>query len=350
MASPIPVGAFHVSRATLAATLDFQEVARNNTQMDAALAQATALTEAFLHRGFFPWSGTRTFDWPTRDNPVSWRLRLNDNELISLTSASSGGTALTPASLLLYPQTGPPYTYIETSLSANDVFQAGNSWQNAVSITGFWGYSRATRAVATLGATITGSQTTLTVSDSSQLGAGHVILLDNEYMVVRGLTSLTTTQTLQTPLAASAAGTAVVVTNGAAYAIGETILLDAEQMLIVDIASNTLVVKRARNGTVLATHTGSTVFSPRTLTVDRAACGTTAATHTIGASVALHVVPYATQALTLAEASWIYLQGAQGWMMASNNSDRNVGSLGILDDLRRQAQRAVGRKMRQRAV
>jgi hypothetical protein len=374
MATPIPVGAFHVSRQVLARTLDFQEVARNNVQMDSALFSATAMAEGYLHRSFFPWYGTRYFDWPARENPVSYRIRFDDNELISLTAASAGGTALDPTALLPYPSHGPPYTWVETSLGGNDVFGAGDTHQDAVALTGYWGYRRDTQAIGTLVATITNSQTTLVVSDSSQIGVGNVILVDSEYMVVRRVSSLTSGQTLQTPLLASAAGTAVAVSTGSAFFVGEVVTLDAEQMLILDITGNSLLVKRAWNGTVLATHTGSTIYVPRTLTVDRAACSsaeqdypgllypavdlypsatTPAAAHTAGATIALHVVPPAVQALCLAEASWLYMNHAQGWQVAPGTTTRattQLAGLAILNDLRANAMRAVGRKGRQRTV
>jgi hypothetical protein len=350
LVSPIPAGAFHASRQDLARSLDFQEVARNTDAMDRALSEATALVESELHRGFFPWIGSRSFNWPDADNDISYRIRLNDNELISLTSVVAGGTTLTASHVLLYPTTGPPYTSIETSLAFSDVFKAGSTWQNAVVVTGTWGYRATTRAATTLVGTITSGATTLVLADSSTLGVGDVLLLDSEYVVVRGLSLATTGQTLQTPLTASAAGTSVAVTTGSAYVIGETITLDAEQMLVVDIAANTLIVRRAWNGSVLATHTGSTIFAPRTYTVDRGACGSTAAAHTTGITVYQHTVPAAVEAVCLAEASSLYEQHASGWQMASKSSDRNAGSLGMLADLRANARRAVGRKGRQRSI
>lgn len=358
MVSPIPVGAFHVSRQKMARTLDYQEVARNNAMIDRALAQATANSEAFLHRGFFPWIGTRRFDWPDyQDNPRYYRLRLNGDELISLTAASAGGSTLTPGLLQLYPDAGPPYDVIETLVSGSQVYQSGNSWQDALLFTGKWGYQDTTRTVGTLGSSITNSATTLTLNASSELGVGDVIQVDSEYMVITGLTNVTTGQTLQTPLTASAAGTAVAVTTGSSFNVDEIITLDAEQMLVQDIAGNTLIVKRAFNGTVLAAHTGSTIYAPRSFTVTRNACvavdqPTTAVSHTSGANIKLHIVPSSVQALTLAEASWLYTGHAGGWNIA-NNTSRNVPSiegLQVLQDLRQTARTAVGRKNRQRAV
>ena len=64
---------------------------------------------------------------------------------------------------------------------------------------------------------------------------------------------LATGQTLQAPgLTDRANAETVPVTNGAAIAVGETILIDAERMLTVDIAGNNLIVKRGFDGSTLA--------------------------------------------------------------------------------------------------
>lgn len=353
MASPIPPGAFHASRQKLARMLDFQEVARNDVQLDDALRQATANVEGYLHRGFFPWRGTRSLDWPSRDHDFSYRIWLNDNELISLTSVVSGGVTLNIANVLPYPNTGPPYNAIETSYATSSVFQTGSTWQNSLVLTGLWGYQSTTSAAGALALAVNASVTTFILDNASKIGVGDVLLVDSEYVVVTALTSSTAGQTLQTPLLASAAGTAVAVTTGSAFAVGEVITLDSEQMLIIDITANTLVVKRAWNGTVLATHTGSTIFAQRAATVTRGACGSTAASHLLAASLALHVIPPSVQALTLAEASWIYAGHSAGWQVAPGTTNRattQLAGLEVMQDLRRNASRVAGRKGRRRAV
>jgi hypothetical protein len=65
--------------------------------------------------------------------------------------------------------------------------------------------------------------------------------------------------TVDSPLSATA--TAVNVTNGADFAIGQTVLVESEQMLITNIAANVLTVRRALNGTTGATHALSTAIS-----------------------------------------------------------------------------------------
>lgn len=67
-------------------------------------------------------------------------------------------------------------------------------------------------------------------------------------------------------------GTSVTVTAGTDFAIGQTIVIDSEQMLITGISSNTLTVARGLNGTTAATHSAVTVYILRwPAAVERAA-------------------------------------------------------------------------------
>jgi hypothetical protein len=95
----------------------------------------------------------------------------------------------------------------------------------------------------------------------------------------------------------------VPVASGSAFAVDEAILIDAERMLITDIAGNNLIVKRGWDGTVLAPHTtGAHVYAPRSLAVRRAVLGTIASTHTLGTAVARWDPPGPVNQLTIAEA------------------------------------------------
>jgi hypothetical protein len=65
--------------------------------------------------------------------------------------------------------------------------------------------------------------------------------------------------TVDNPLSATA--TAVNVTLGADFAIGQTIIIETEQMVITNIAANVLTVRRGLNGTTGATHALNTAIS-----------------------------------------------------------------------------------------
>jgi hypothetical protein len=344
--------ATYCTREDVLSTLQQLAQPRAYPQIDRAIETATENIDQRCNRTFLPYTAQLYFDWPDRSSSArSWRLWLDANELISATTVTSGGTAIT--SYLLEPQKyGPPYTHLEIDLRSSQGFSAGPSEQRAISITGLWGYADTTQAAGALsGAVVSTSATALTVSDGSLVGVGDLLLIDTERLVITGRSQVSTGQTLQTPLTASAAGTSVVVTTGSAYHVGETILLDAEAMAIVDIAGNTLLVERSVNGTVLATHTGSTIYSPRTLSVIRGANGSTAATHLDAAAIRRNTVPSQIRSLAVAESLVEVQQGLAGYARTAGSGDnaRTIGSGPGLNDLRDQVGGLI-RSARIRAV
>jgi hypothetical protein len=150
---------------------------------------------------------------------------------------------------------------------------------------------------------------------------------------------------------ASNADVSLTVTDGTKYTAGETLLLDSERMLVVDIAGNVLTVKRAWDGSALATHSGAEVYAPRSLTVTRGALGTTAATHLNGAALSRWTYPGLVTELNIAEAINTFLQKTSGYARTVGEGDnqRNASGAGLAD-IRARAYAAHGRKARQRAV
>lgn len=352
MTSNTPTGAYYASVQEMQATLDFNESAYNTFQIKSALAQATDLTDAYLHRTFFPFIETRKKDWYPEGPATPWRLWLDGSEVISISSFSSGGVVIPPANYMLEPNaSGPPYDRIEVNIGTNSVLQSGSTWQQAVSITGTWGYTDRVDAAGTLAASIvSASATTMTVSDSSRVGVGNLCLVDSEYVVVTDRALTTSSQTLQSALTALNSNNTVAVTTGSAFNAGETITLDSEQMLILAISGNNLLVRRAYNGSVLAIHSGSTIFVPRLYTISRGQCGSVAATHSNGATVSVQWIPPAAKALCVANAGWLYQSNASAWQTATGDNPRGQFSLKHLADLRTQAESLVGRSGRTRHV
>lgn len=80
----------------------------------------------------------------------------------------------------------------------------------------------------------------------------------------------TSTATLSGSLNAST--TSVTVSSGAAFAAGQVIEIDSERMEIQSIATNTLTVERAVNGTTAATHSGGAAIRVATFPVIAEAC------------------------------------------------------------------------------
>ncbi len=342
----------YATRELVKRALDSAETARTNAQIDRALEAATESIHGLCHRQFYPWTGTKTFDWPDEQMGTSYRLWLDANELVSITSLVSGGAAVT--GYFLEPQRyGPPYNRVEIDLSSSAAFGGGSTPQRDVAITGVWaGCPVNETTAATLAAAVSSTTaTTINVTDSSVIGIGDIIRVDSERMLVTGKRSLTTGQTLQADLTASAGATTVAVTSGAAFAVDETILLDAETMLVVDIAGNNLIVKRAWDGSVLAAHSGSTIYAPRTLVVERGALGTTAATHSTGATVARFDPPPLVRRLAIAEALVQLGLESSGYARTSRSGDgQQRQSYDAIGDLREQVYTAHARKTRLRVV
>lgn len=347
------MGIWYCTREDVKSALDSAETARNNTLVDRAIEAASRTVEGSLHRKFYPQVDTRYFDWPNSQYARSWRLWLDSDEIISVTSVTSGGTTITAADYFLEPaNSGPPFRSVDIDLASNSAFSSGDTPQRSIAITGTFGYNDDTTSVGTLAEALDSSETGVDVSNSALIGVGSLLLVGSEYMNVTGKALLDTgAESSASALAAQMNVTTVPVDNGALVNAGEVITLDSERMLVLDVAGNNLIVKRAYDGTVLAAHTSATVYAPRTLTVERGAVGSTAAAHDTAAAVAAHVVPGPVRTLTIAEAIVILQQESGGYAnpQGSGSSTRPQTGVG-LDGLRYQAYTTHGRKARIRAV
>lgn len=345
--------ATYCSREDVKAALDFKEAARNNTQIDRAIEAASIAVDALCHRKFYPEVATKYFDWPNYQYARSWRLWLDANEVISVTSLVAGGTTISSSDYFLEPANyGPPYSHIEIDLSSSAAFSSNSgTHQRSVAITGTFGYNHTHSVVASAAEAINASETQIDVNDSSNVNVGDLFEIDDEHMICVEKSMLTTGQTLQTPLTASMNDNTVAVATGGQFHVGETLLLDSERMLIVDIAGNSLTVRRSWDGSTLAAHTGSTIYAPRTLTMIRGAQGSTAASHLNGADVEKVVVPALIRQLAIAEAVNMLLQESNGFARTSSGESNNPADIGRgLQGLRDLAKREYGRKVRIRGV
>lgn len=357
MAITTPV---YCTREDVKNALDLKETARSNAAIDLAIRAATDSVEALCHRHFYPQLATKYFDWPDQ-YARSWRLWLDEAELISLSSLSSGGVTIPPSNYLLEPnRTGPPYNRIEINISSSSAFGGGATTQRDITAVGLFGHSNTEAPAGTGAAAANSAATSIDVSDSSAIGVGQILRIGTERLIVAERSMKTTGQTLQTPIDAQQKTVIVAVTNGSLFAVGEVLLLDAERMLIVDIAGNNLIVKRAWDGSVLAAHTGSTIYASRTLTVVRGALGTTAAAMAQGDPIVAWQAPGLVRQLATAEAVVDLLRASSGYAAQTGvgSQSRTVGGgqavrtapgVGI-GDLRDQVYAALGRKARTRAV
>lgn len=352
------MGVWYATREEVKAALDVKETARNNAAVDRAIESASRGVESLCHRVFYPTVATRYFPWPNYQRARPWRLWLDADELVSVTTLTSGGTVIAASDYFLEPANlGPPYTSIEIDLDSSAAFGGATTFQRSVSVLGvFSGCPADTEPAGTLAAAITDmTGTSVTVSDSASIGVGSLIKVDSERMLVTGKTSLTTGQTVQSvALTASAANESLIVTTGSAFTVGEVVTVDAERMLVVDITSNTLTVKRAWDGSTLAAHnTGVTIYAPRTLTVTRGALGTTAATHLNAAAIVRAAYPGPIRELTIAESVSSLVLERSGYQPSGSGKAATEASLDRspgLPNLRKMVKSNYGRNIRMRAV
>ncbi len=356
---PAPATREEVKRA-----LDVNYTARSDAQVDRAIEAARDSVEGLLHRRFYVADETNKWDWPNFQRAYPWRIWFDEKELADVTVnvpvVTSGGN-LIPASAILWGpwNYAPPFRWLELDRSQSFSFGQGSTPQQDVHIAGTYGYWIKTAPAGLLAASISStSATAIQVSNSAALGTGDELVVDSERMLITDRAMITTSQTQQGSgvSTASMADQALAVTTGSAYNVSEVLLLDSERMLITDIAGNSLTVKRAYDGTTLATHSGATIYAPRQLTVTRGDFGTTAATHSSSAPLAIYVVPALVKELGVAE-SLVYLgqeikgyAGASAAMSAPTGQQKEPVPGPGLPDLRDRCYARHGRQMRQRVV
>ncbi len=345
---------WYCTREEVKGALDYKETARNNAQVDRAISSASRSIEGLLNRKFYPTVGVRYKNWPNSQYARTWRLWLDEDEVISVSSLASAGNVVGASDYFLEPANdGPPYTYIELDLDSDAAFGGASTHQRSVAITGVFGYRADSTTAGLLAEALDSSETDVTVTNSAIIGIGDLIKVEDERMVVTGKSMITSGQNLQTQLAASNANDLVAVVTGSSYNVGEIILIDSERMLIIDIAGNNLVVKRAWDGSTLAAHnSATTIYVSRVLTVERGVLGTTAATHSDTTPITKHVVPGLVKQLCIAEAINYLLQESSGFARAIRSDDtagRDFYGKG-LQTLRDQAYTTYGRRARIMAV
>ena len=341
----------YVTREAVKSALDVKQTARSDAQVDRAIAAASRAVESRLRRRFYPETDTRYFDWPNSSSRTPWRLWLDANELISVTTLVSGGTTISSSNYFLRrcdDRDEPPYDQLQLDIGTDAVFDTGDSHQRNIAITGVFGHSADEESAGSLAEALDDSEVELDVTDSSLIGVGDLLKVGSERMIVTGKAMLDTGVDIDAADSLTATQNDVSITlstTTGAPAVGEVILIDSERMLVVDAAGAVLTVKRAWDGSVLASHAaGASIYAPRTLVVSRAVLGTTAASHDSGTAVLRHVPPALVTELALAYALNNLLQAQSGYarMVGEGDSAREASGRGIRA-LEKDAFRAHGR-------
>lgn len=339
---------------------DTKDSAGRNDQIDRAIAGAADTVDELTRRSFAPWYGTRYFDWPSGQYGRSWRLWLDENRLVSLTSVQLRGTA-SPIDLgyfLLEPQTsGPPYNRIEVDISVGGpsaTFGGSRGTQRAVMVTGLWGHTDERVGATTLVASVSGSSGSvgLRVRDSAAVGVGDLLWVEGERMLVENRAYESTGVTLSATLAQQNNATVVGFDQAGEIRPGETLMIDGEKVLVEEAWGSSALVKRAQEGTPLAAHSvGAAVYAPRLLTVKRGQAGSTAVGHTAGVAIEKQVYPALVRQLAIAEAQVNLAQetASFGRTIGSGENARESSGKG-LKDLRLSVVEAFGRQARKAAI
>jgi hypothetical protein len=352
------MGIWYATREQVKSSLEIMETSRSDALVDAKLEASSRSLEGLLHRRFYPERRTVKFDWPNNSSAPTWSQPLGDNELITVEILTSGGTVIAPTDFYLSRgdyRDEPPYSSIEIDLSTSAAFSGGDTFQRSNVVLGQYGYNDVRETAGALIALIASAADTMAyirpIDGMLNVGVGSVLNVDDERMVVVGRRMYNTTQILQTPMTASQADNILAVPDGTLFAVGETVLLDAERMRVDDIAGNNLIVDRAFDGSALDAHAGSTVYASWAFNVIRGALGSTASAHNSATTVYAQVYPGLINELCIAETVVMLEQNSSGYarLVGSGNNAREGTGKG-LEDLRAAAYTAFGRKLRSAAV
>ena len=280
---------------------------------------ATQHIENILGRRFIPETAAKLYRWPSQNGRGGYVLKFPDDDLLAVTLLQAKAQDTTPTTIVAAdyfkePANDPPYGSIEIDLSSSAAFEPGDTPQRSISVAGRWAYCEDTEAAGALAEADDGSETGLDVSDSSLIDVGNTILIGTEAMFVSAKGSLDVGTNTNAALTQDKAGTTVAVVDGTKVKAGEIITVESERMLVESVSGNSLAVKRAYDGSVLASHlTNQDIYAPRTMTVVRAVNGTTAAAHNDATAITKYAPPGDIEEYCRARAIFHHEAGKSGW-------------------------------------
>ena len=333
---------WYTSREALKDALDIVGIHRNRA-IDRTIEAVCREIDRACHRWFIPRTQTRLYRWPPHHNGPSYMLWL-DADLLSITTLQSQAQDSSPTTIaatdyFLEPANEDRFNRVEIDLSSSAAFQSGNTPQRSISIAGSWGWSSDTDSAGTVDDSggISASDTTLVVSNASLIDVGDTILVESEQIFVsdRDFAARGSILTNDASITASQANVSITVDGAHGIVAGEVIRLDSEMMYVVSVSGNVLTVIRAWDGSLLAAHANDlAVHINRTLTIERGANGTTAATHADTTAITKYVVQADIREWALAEAIAKLSQERAAWgrtigsgESAKELTGRDLGSL-----------------------
>ena len=274
--------------------------AQFNPVIDRVIEAASRDVDRWTRRHFLPKTQTRLYRWPQPRPGLATVLWL-DQDLLSVSTLqtqaqNASPTTISSSDYFLEPNNPEPdgntrYNRIEIDLSSTAAFESGDTPQRSISVLGSWGWGNTTASAGTVDDSggISSSDTALIVSDASTIDVGDTLLIDSEQIFVADRTFAARGSVLLnmgSNLAATNATVTVTLDGSHGIVAGEVIRLDSEQMFVVSVSTNDLTVIRAWDGSVLASHNDDVaIHVNRTLTIERGLNGTTAASHSDSAAI-----------------------------------------------------------------
>lgn len=171
------------------------------------IEQASRRIDKWCDRRFYPRYATRYLDFQS-----SYNLLL-DEDLLDVTTLSSGGTEVADTDYYLYPLNTYPKWKIEVDQSTTSIMNYSNTHQKAVTVVGTWGWHNDwdsawddSQDTVQDAAGLTAAATTITVGDadgedingfSPRFSPGQLLKIESEYVQVTGVSSSADTLTVR---------------------------------------------------------------------------------------------------------------------------------------------------------
>jgi hypothetical protein len=333
--------------------------------VDRVIEASSRDVDRWTRRHFIPKTQTRVYRYPQERPGLSTVIWL-DQDLLSVTTLqtkaqNTSPTTISSSDFFLEPANPEPdgnsrYNRIEIDESSTAAFEAGDTPQRSISVAGSWGWSNSTKTSGSVDDSggISSSDTTLVVSDASLIDVGDTLLIDSEQIFVSGRDFAARGSILLnmgSNLGGTNASTTVTIDGSHGIVAGEVIRLDSEKMFVVSVSTNDLTVIRAFDGSVLASHNDDVaIHVNRTLTIERGLNGTTAASHSDSASISKYLPDTDVVRWTLAEALATWHQEHSGWGRSIGGAEGATELTGREITQLRQSMVAYYRRVREAVV
>jgi hypothetical protein len=294
--------------------------------IDRLIEAASTDVEAQLQHRFISYLATRGFNYPPRrptgDPYYVYPFGLFlDEDLLEAELVTKDGdveTTIAPTDYVLIPLNEDRKREIEINLASGAYLGPSPSSlagsQDAVRITGEWGYSRATKPAGVLAGAVLIGDAVITIPDSSLVGVGDTLRIDDERLFVTGRRLQATGALLTADVAGNDAHRTIPVDDATLIHAGELITIGAERLLVEAISGNNLIALRAEDASVLEVHADNdAILAPRVLEVVRGVNGSAAAAHLDAAAVLRYAPPGDIVELTIANVLLHHEFGKTGW-------------------------------------